>query len=204
MLPDRIHLIDRDARLVAAWKEVFREHPEVFPERPDFFEVEADAMVSPANSFGIMDGGLDAAIAGTLGRLLEERVRQMTASRHHGELHVGMAEIVETGDARRPFLICAPTMRTPEDVRSGRGQRRGREEHEAQSERSDHARSGVADCEIPRRGEAAADDAGARTGGTQRGVGSRFRGVISSPRKSYARTMRNAPARAWTSRSIRR
>lgn len=33
--------------------------------------------------------------------------------RHHGELLVGVAEIVETDDARIPYLIAAPTMRVP-------------------------------------------------------------------------------------------
>jgi len=115
MLPETIHLVDRDARLVAAWKEVFQEHAEIVAEQRDFFEVAADAMVSPANSFGIMDGGLDAAIRTRLVGV-EQRVRNVLATRHHGELHVGMAEIVETGESRWPFLICAPTMRVPEDV----------------------------------------------------------------------------------------
>ena len=115
MLPEKIHLVDRDARLVAAWGEVFRDHAEVVAERRDFFELEADAMVSPANSFGIMDGGLDAAIRTTI-RGVDQRVLNALRNRHHGELHVGMAEIVETGDPRWPFLICAPTMRIPEDV----------------------------------------------------------------------------------------
>jgi O-acetyl-ADP-ribose deacetylase (regulator of RNase III) len=34
-------------------------------------------------------------------------------TRHHGELLVGAAEIVETGNLRIPFVIAAPTMRVP-------------------------------------------------------------------------------------------
>lgn len=113
---ERIHLVDRDASLVAAWREVFREFPEVIPERGDFFEQPADAMVSPGNSFGIMDGGLDAAIREALGASIETQVREMLVERHHGELHVGGAEIVETGDGRWPILVFAPTMRVPDDV----------------------------------------------------------------------------------------
>jgi hypothetical protein len=103
MLPERIHLVDRDAPLVAAWKEVFRDHPEVVPERRDFFDVHADAMVSPANSFGIMDGGLDAAIRDTLGARVEMRLREALVAKHHGEIHVGAVEIVETDDGRWPY-----------------------------------------------------------------------------------------------------
>jgi O-acetyl-ADP-ribose deacetylase (regulator of RNase III) len=116
LLPERILLVDLDARLVAAWREVFRGHDEVTPARRDFFEQPTDAMVSPGNSFGIMDGGLDAAIRDALGPAIEQRVRSMLAERHHGELHVGGAEIVETGDDRWPILVFAPTMRVPDDV----------------------------------------------------------------------------------------
>jgi O-acetyl-ADP-ribose deacetylase (regulator of RNase III) len=41
---------------------------------------------------------------------------QHGAERHHGELHVGGAELVETGDDRWPILVFAPTMRVPDDV----------------------------------------------------------------------------------------
>jgi O-acetyl-ADP-ribose deacetylase (regulator of RNase III) len=116
MLPTRIHLVDRDPQLVAAWREVFKDFSEFIVERRDFFELHADAMVSPANSFGIMDGGLDAAIRDTLGPVIEARVRDMLVVRHHGELHVGGAEIVETGDTRWPLHVVAPTMRVPDDV----------------------------------------------------------------------------------------
>ena len=44
---------------------------------------------------------------------LQERLQSIIRDRHHGELVVGAAEIVETGDARIPFLIAAPTMRVP-------------------------------------------------------------------------------------------
>ncbi len=111
-----IHLVDRDPRLVAAWKEVFRGEPDIEPSRRDFFDVHAGAMVSPANSFGIMDGGLDAAIVDTLGLHVARRVRERIEERHHGELPVGVAEIVPTDDERWPLLVCAPTMRVPEDV----------------------------------------------------------------------------------------
>lgn len=115
MTLERIHLVDRDPALVAAWREVFRDHPEVVPSKDDYFSVSADAMVSPANSFGIMDGGLDAAIAAAIPGV-ERRVRERIAKEHHGELPVGLAEVVPTDDARWPYLIVAPTMRIPEDV----------------------------------------------------------------------------------------
>src|SRR5204862_2581392 len=82
----------------------------------DFFAAAADAMVSPANSFGIMDGGLDLAIRGAIGGDIQRRVQAVIIERHHGELPVGAAEVVETENERWPFLVIAPTMRVPEPV----------------------------------------------------------------------------------------
>lgn len=115
-----ILLIDRDAQLVRAWKEVFRNFAPVHAERDDFFSKPADAMVSPANSFGVMDGGLDLAIRDELGYAIQQAVQNVIIERHHGELPVGSAEIVATADTRWPLLVVAPTMRVPEDIRHSR------------------------------------------------------------------------------------
>lgn len=112
----RIYLVDRDERLVAAWQQVFAKEPTVVAEPGDYFERDADAMVSPANSFGIMDGGLDAAIRDQIGGRTQQRVQSMILEHHHGEMPVGCAEIVETGNQRWPYLVVAPTMRVPESV----------------------------------------------------------------------------------------
>lgn len=115
-LPERIVLVDRDARMVDAWRQVMHDVPGVEVHHGDFFAHETDAMVAPGNSFGIMDGGLDRTIVETLGVHVERRVREAIEARHHGELHVGCAEIVSTDDPRWPWLIYAPTMRVPDDA----------------------------------------------------------------------------------------
>jgi O-acetyl-ADP-ribose deacetylase (regulator of RNase III) len=113
---ERVLLVDQSAPLVRAWQEVFRDVEIVAASASDYFEVAADAMVSPANSFGIMDGGLDLAIREQLGLEVERRVRRMIEERHHGEMPIGCAELVATDHARWPLLVVAPTMRVPEDV----------------------------------------------------------------------------------------
>jgi O-acetyl-ADP-ribose deacetylase (regulator of RNase III) len=113
---DRLLLVDRDPRLVRAWQEVFRDVEIVEASVADYFDEPADAMVSPANSFGFMDGGLDLAIRNTLGMEVQRRVQSAIEEKHHGELPVGVAEVVATDDSRWPWLICAPTMRVPEDI----------------------------------------------------------------------------------------
>jgi len=116
MLPDRVILADHGRALVRAWSETFASFKTVEIHESDFFVHDASAIVSPANSFGIMDGGLDAAIRGELGAHVESAAQAAILERHHGELPVGAAEIVPTGHARWPFLVIAPTMRVPENV----------------------------------------------------------------------------------------
>ena len=118
MLPERILLVDRRSPLVRAWHAAFDDVDGFEIIEGDYFANPADAMVSPANSFGIMDGGLDLAIRGELGLDVQRRVQKLIIERHHGELPVGAAEIVPTDHPRWPFLVAAPTMRVPESIAS--------------------------------------------------------------------------------------
>ena len=111
-----IILLDLKTDLVSAWSEAFSRYDWVKPERADFFSKPAAAMVSPANSFGIMDGGLDRAIRHELGFGVERKAQEMIIERYHGEMPVGVAEVVPTDDERWPFLVVAPTMRVPEPM----------------------------------------------------------------------------------------
>ena len=76
-------------------------------------ELDCDAVISPANSFGFMDGGIDGAYMDYFGDDIQLKVRQQIYELHHGELLVGQATIVETNNKKIPFLIAAPTMRVP-------------------------------------------------------------------------------------------
>ncbi|MEO1171259.1 MAG: macro domain-containing protein, partial [Myxococcota bacterium] len=89
---------------------------EVRPRQGDIFDSPADALVSPANSFAIMDGGIDRAIWERLGFAVEKRAQDAILEHHHGELPVGHALIVPTEHAEWRWLIVAPTMRVPENV----------------------------------------------------------------------------------------
>jgi O-acetyl-ADP-ribose deacetylase (regulator of RNase III) len=116
MLPSKIYLIDRSPTLVDRWKEQFADCPGVESVAGDYFHRPADAIVSPANSFGIMDGGVDLAIRDQLGFPVEGRLQAVIVQRHHGELPVGCAEVVETGNPQWRYLVAAPTLRVPEPV----------------------------------------------------------------------------------------
>ena len=72
--------------------------------------------MSPANSFGFMDGGIDAVYTYQFGETLQERLQQVIREEHGGELPVGQAIIVATDHPDIPWCISAPTMRIPRDV----------------------------------------------------------------------------------------
>jgi O-acetyl-ADP-ribose deacetylase (regulator of RNase III) len=116
LLPSKIILVDRLQLLVDRWKEQFSDCPAVEVVAGDYFQRPADAIVSPANSFGIMDGGLDLALREQLGFSVEAKIQEVIDEKYHGELPVGSAEIVATNHPRWRYMIAAPTMRVPEPI----------------------------------------------------------------------------------------
>ena len=84
----------------------------------DRFEwlTEYDCLVSPANSFGMMDGGMDAAITSFFGKSLEEKVQRRILDDYFGEQPIGTSIIVETEHPKHPFLAHTPTMRVPMNI----------------------------------------------------------------------------------------
>lgn len=121
-----IHLRDLSTALTAAWQDAFSGVPGVSVSQGDIFstqpgtlpdhtpiDVAADAIVSPANSFGFMDGGIDAVCTHQFGYTLERRLQALLAAEYGGELPVGCAVIVETRSSAIPWCISAPTMRVP-------------------------------------------------------------------------------------------
>ena len=73
-------------------------------------------MVSPANSFGDMSGGVDKRIDDFYRGAAQERITQAIREQFLGELPVGMALVVSMPDSRIPFVVAAPTMRVPQPV----------------------------------------------------------------------------------------
>lgn len=82
----------------------------------DLLAVAEHCAVSPANGYGFMDGGIDAAYRAFFGPEIERTVQDAIARRPEGHLPVGASLVVRTGHARVPFLIVAPTMVIPEQV----------------------------------------------------------------------------------------
>ena len=136
----KVQLRDYNPDMVKAWKDEeafgdpkFKSLVEV--SEGDIFEggPAADAIVSPANSFGFMDGGIDMAYSLHFGWQMQERLQKLLSEEYDGELPVGEAAVIPayspetklappnlppTKNMGQPikFLISAPTMRVPTNV----------------------------------------------------------------------------------------
>lgn len=73
---------------------------------------QVDCIVSPANSFGIMDGGYDLAITKWYGYQLMTKVQDIIYDKYYGEQPVTSSILVET-ESNPKYLIHTPTMRYP-------------------------------------------------------------------------------------------
>ena len=114
----KLILVAPNPALTMAFQEYFYYLPDVEVINNSFEEVSNyDCLVSPANSFGLMDGGIDAAIIQYFGKELMIEVQKNILTEYLGEQPVGTCLIVETKHPKHPFLAHTPTMRVPMSVK---------------------------------------------------------------------------------------
>jgi O-acetyl-ADP-ribose deacetylase (regulator of RNase III) len=101
-------LVAVDAPMARAWRALADDRPGLVVHEGSITDVDADAVVSPANSLGLMGGGIDAVYARWFPGI-SDRVRAASG----GDLPVGEAVIVPTGVERPAWLVSAPTMSRP-------------------------------------------------------------------------------------------
>lgn len=109
----KIILSAAESELAEAWQRFCGDFEFVEVQTGSILQLSCDAVVSPANSFGFMDGGVDMLYSQHFGWQVQERLQNLIMSKHHGELLVGMGEIVDTDNLQILYLIAAPTMRVP-------------------------------------------------------------------------------------------
>ena len=110
-------LVDPNGLLCDAFRERFSDLPRASVRQGYFQELDSfDCMVSAANSFGLMGGGVDRAIVEFFGDDLESRVRSHIVREFRGEQPVGTSFIIETGHPEHPFLAHTPTMRVAQPI----------------------------------------------------------------------------------------
>jgi O-acetyl-ADP-ribose deacetylase (regulator of RNase III) len=120
MRTQKLILVDNKAELAEAWTEHFSDlidkgHVEVHG-KVDIMSFEGDAVVSPANSFGFMDGGVDLIYSLNMGWEVMYMLQATIRSKYEGELLVGQHTIIPTGYGRYPNLLVVPTMREPKKL----------------------------------------------------------------------------------------
>ena len=111
-----LSLCDENPDVAEALARHFEDAPGVEVLRGDLFALDGDALVSPANSFGDMGGGVDRRIDLFYREAAQRAVMARIADRFHGELPVVSATIVPMNTRRFPFLVVAPTVRVPGPV----------------------------------------------------------------------------------------
>lgn len=123
----KIHFISVDKVWVDAITTLFAGHPNVTVTHGNIksLPVENTVFVSPANSLGYMDGGIDWVLSREMFPGLQTRVQQLVRSNGHVNafgrryLPVGSALTFRIGTAVAPIstsIIVAPTMFQPRDV----------------------------------------------------------------------------------------
>ena len=109
-------LCDRNPEVVFGWTQILGDYQGLSFGAGDLLRMQVDAVVSPANSFGFMDGGIDLAYRNFFGLSIQRRVQTLIEQRFAGEKPVGQAMIVPTGHAKISRLVVAPTMKTPQNI----------------------------------------------------------------------------------------
>jgi O-acetyl-ADP-ribose deacetylase (regulator of RNase III) len=110
-------LVDPKPALCRAFQKAFAGLPNVEVIQGYFERLPAfDCMVSAANSFGLMDGGVDGAITNFFGDQLMDRVQQRILDDYLGEQPIGTSLIIETQHQKHPYIAHTPTMRVPTSI----------------------------------------------------------------------------------------
>jgi O-acetyl-ADP-ribose deacetylase (regulator of RNase III) len=112
----KLHLIDSDADVASALESAFSRFGEVEVRYGNLLALAEECVVSPANSFGFMDGSFDRELYLFFGPDIGSRVQDAINRRPEGRLPVGASVVVRTGHIRVPFLLVAPTVTLPEQA----------------------------------------------------------------------------------------
>ena len=109
-------LCDINKTLCNEWEKNFKSVSDVQVYCGSIFDTEANVLVSPANSFGFMEGGIDGAYSMYFDYTIEQKVQSYIGEFFSGELPIGCTVMVETGDEQFKYLLAAPTMRLPTNI----------------------------------------------------------------------------------------
>lgn len=112
----KIYLRDTNENVITFFQKYFKSFEEVEVSKGNIFDIKADALVSPANSFCDLSGGIDLLYRNKFGPNVEKFAKQIVNARFYNELPVGQAISVVMKKQDYKYLILAPTMRLPMKV----------------------------------------------------------------------------------------
>lgn len=116
-LPIDLWLIHPDHEMCDAFRDRFDGLPRVQVWQSRFEDLPPhDCFVTAANSFGIMNAGIDAAVVHFHGIDLMKRIQTRIMDEYLGEQPIGTSLIEPTGTPGYPLIAHSPTMRVPGSI----------------------------------------------------------------------------------------
>lgn len=112
----KISICDKNKEIAEIFANIFQNIQGVEITCGNIFNVGADSIISPANSFGDMGGGFDKVIDDFFEGEAQHQVQSYISDNFMGEMPVGTAAIISMQSLLFPYLIVAPTMRIPSNV----------------------------------------------------------------------------------------
>ena len=115
----KVILLDNKEVMCREWKKYFKDISDVVivNEYLESFDLkDVDCLVSPANSYGLMDGGYDFALTRIFGKELSKSIQDYIIHNLYGEQPVASAIIVDIPNTNKK-LIHTPTMRVPSPIK---------------------------------------------------------------------------------------
>ncbi len=114
----KIILLDNKRPMCLLWEKYFKDIKDVIVanENIEYFDIDdIECLVSPANSYGLMNGGYDLALTRMFGDELQYKVQNYIIDNLYGEQPVGSSIIVDIPNTNKK-LIHTPSMRIPSPI----------------------------------------------------------------------------------------
>lgn len=89
-----LNLVDQELELIKCWKKEFEKFPEVKILCGNILEVAENTIVSPGNSYGYMDGGIDLKYIEYFGVRLQKEVSNAISFCPEKHLPVGTSLVI--------------------------------------------------------------------------------------------------------------
>jgi O-acetyl-ADP-ribose deacetylase (regulator of RNase III) len=116
-LPINVWLIHPEVEMCDAFRHWFQGLPNTTIIQAKFEALPPhDCFVTAANSFGIMNAGIDAAVIRLHGEALMKSIQFRIMDEYLGEQPIGTSFIQPTGNFDYPFVAHTPTMRVPGSI----------------------------------------------------------------------------------------